>query len=448
MSGRALLLLGWIAASVPFCFFRPFYGILMWCIISFANPQSYAWGAGYEFNSGVLVALPTLAGSFIFSRGLLRRIMTREVGLLVILWLWFLITSVVADGTPLFAPHAADTWLKFNFITKVLLMTIITIGVVDSFERLRTLTIVIVCCFGLYVVKALPFMLLSGGTFRIYGAEHSMLEDNNDFGLALNMTLPMMFFLAQTETNRWAKRFFWFLFLGTIPAIFFTYSRGALLGLMAIMGLLLLRSKQRLFLIPVLVSATLIAVLFAPREWQERMRITSDSNMSLDKSAWSRINAWTFAWRLASDYPITGGGFKTFTNELFQRYAPVPEDVHGAHSVYFGVLAEHGFVGLFLYLTVVVFCFRAGAQVTKWAKYCGDEVSMNYSLMFQLSIIGFLTSGIFLGRAYFDYYYTLIACLAILKRLTYEKYSDFRAREDEEEEVAAAPGLPEGTVAV
>ena len=32
--------------------------------------------------------------------------------------------------------------------------------------------------------------------------------------------------------------------------------------------------------------------------------------------------------------------------EMFARYAPDPDDVHDAHSIYFEVLGEHGFVGL------------------------------------------------------------------------------------------------------
>ena len=78
---------------------------------------------------------------------------------------------------------------------------------------------------------------------------------------------------------------------------------------------------------------------------------------ALDASARSRLNVWQYSWALASDYPLMGGGFEAFTPSLFARYAPDPHDVHGPHSIYFGVLAEHGFVGLSLYLTLVLLCF-------------------------------------------------------------------------------------------
>ncbi len=35
-------------------------------------------------------------------------------------------------------------------------------------------------------------------------------------------------------------------------------------------------------------------------------------------------------------------------------------------------------------------------------------------MMLQMGLIGFMVSGAFLGRAYFDYYFLLVACTAIL----------------------------------
>src|SRR5205085_2012013 len=102
--------------------------------------------------------------------------------------------------------------------------------VVNTWNRLRWLTLVIAGSFGLIVLKSLPFIILSDGTARIYGPPNSMIADNNDFGLALNIVLPFFFFLAQNESRRWLKRLLGCLFLATIPTIMFTYSRGAFVG--------------------------------------------------------------------------------------------------------------------------------------------------------------------------------------------------------------------------
>jgi hypothetical protein len=53
----------------------------------------------------------------------------------------------------------------------------------------------------------------------------------------------------------------------------------------------------------------------------------------------------------------------------------------------------------------------------------GDQTAVNYAVMFRFSIVGFMTSGLFLGRQYFDYVYTIIALICVLKRVSTETWS-------------------------
>jgi hypothetical protein len=56
-------------------------------------------------------------------------------------------------------------------------------------------------------------------------------------------------------------------------------------------------------------------------------------------------------------------------------------------------------------------------------KRLGDYVVVNYENMFRFGLVGFLTSGFFLGRAYFDIAFALMGCLAILKRVAREEWA-------------------------
>ena len=58
---------------------------------------------------------------------------------------------------------------------------------------------------------------------------------------------------------------------------------------------------------------------------------------------------------------------------------------------------------------------------------------MEYAKMFRLSLIGFLTSGLFLGRAYFDLYFSIVACIAILNCVCRAEWAALRAHEDEQD---------------
>jgi probable O-glycosylation ligase (exosortase A-associated) len=432
---RDIIVLTILIGSVPFCFFRPFYGVLLWAVISFLNPQSLSWGAAQTFPAALVVGIPTVAGALFFTN-MWRQLRSREVVFLLVLWTWFTLTTLNASFQPTFADHVDAAWYRWQFVSKILLMTIVTIGVVNSWSRLRWLVLAIAGSFGFFTLKAIPWMIITGGESRMYGPGNSMLADNNDFGLALNMTLPLFFFLAKSETDKRLKWLMAVLVVVTVPCILLTYSRGALVGLTVVLVWMIIRSRQRLPLILVLTVAGIFGLFLAPEKWRQRMDFAEEGTL-IDDSARSRFNSWTYSFNLALDYPIMGGGFEAYTPTLFQKYAPNPLDVHGPHSIYFGVLAEHGFTGLVLYLSLIGSCFLSLFQVNRRARFLEPDKRANYSnysTMLQMALVGFLSSGAFLGRAYFDYFFTLVACTAILSRLCLLEWQEAVSVPEEEEQ--------------
>jgi len=68
---------------------------------------------------------------------------------------------------------------------------------------------------------------------------------------------------------------------------------------------------------------------------------------------------------------------------------------------------------------------------------CGDEVAANYANMFIISLAGFMVSGLFLGRQYFDYLFTIAACIFALKRACLVRWNDQAAADELMAEEAA-----------
>ena len=318
---RDIVVLTLILLSLPFCFFRPFFGVLVWMVISLLNPHRFTWGVMYyEFPVALVVAIPTLAGFLVFSPSF-KRFFSRDVFLIVLLWCWFTLTTMRNTQMPLFQHFAPETWFRWVFVSKILLMTLATMAIVDTWRRFRYLLLVIVGCVGVLVLKAVPFMIMTRGADRLHGPQGSMLADNNDFGLALNMTLPMFFSLARIEVDRRLRWLLKFLAAVTIPAIYFTYSRGALVGLAAILVLMLLSLRQRLILVPLLVIAAVFAVFLTPGEWRHRMDFRREGSL-LDDSARQRLYAWTYSWNLARDHPLTGAAFKPIRRRYIASMRP------------------------------------------------------------------------------------------------------------------------------
>ena len=422
MSLRSVALLAFFAGSLPVCFIRPFYGILLWIVIAFLNPQSYLWGDAATYRWAMAVAIPTILGVSFFPSGWNPPFRTREVVLLLaVLWIWITDHHLVSTHTPLFMHHSADTWDRWDFVSKVLLMTFSAIAMVDSFARLTT------SCAGnrgmlrLLCHQVIPFHDSTGGAYRLYGPPNSMIADNNDFGLALNMTLPFFFFLSQSESKPWMKRMFGVLFVITVPAIFFTYSRGAFWpGCSCDFGMFLqLQLNQRLLLMPVILGG-LVAAFFAPQGWKASNGLHSPKVVDESAQRAERLGVCPAPGQRLSNYRrrISSPLHPSCSRDMRQmRWTS-----RGRIVFISGLLAEHGVIGLGLYLTLVVSCLMGARGLAREARLYDDRVVLNYINIFRFSLAAFLTSGIFLGRAYFDYFFTIVACLAILRRVAHQEW--------------------------
>jgi putative inorganic carbon (HCO3(-)) transporter len=417
---RDLILFVIIAVSIPISFFNPYFGILIWTWITFFNPHRYTWGFMYNFPVAAVIAVPTLLGC-LFTSDINRKILKWETILLATLWVWFSITFLHALGVPLFQGHLDDARLELVRVSKVLLITFTMILLVTSHKKLKALVTVTAMSFGLLAVKGAIFGFRTGGESRVWGPPDSFISDNNSFALAVNMSLPMLFFLARDEKKRAYRWVLYVAFVCGILSVVLTYSRGGLLGLAAVLLAITLKSKNKI-VSAFLVTLCFVAVItFAPPQWMSRMGGFLQGNV--DGSGRQRLVSWGTSWNFAKDYPITGGSFNALPNiELFQRYQrealPGGFLSTGPHSIYFQTLEEQGFVGLGLYLLLVTSCWASVFSLRRKARRSSfSRWVIPYTHMIEVSLFGFLVSGAFLGLANFDLFYQLVAMVIILKVL-------------------------------
>jgi probable O-glycosylation ligase (exosortase A-associated) len=400
-----------IFSTVPFCLFRPWIGVLVWTWIAYMNPHRLGWSFAYDLPVAQMVAIPTLIG-FIFTGDRKPFIWSRETLLMLALWAWFTVTCFTA-----LYPDAA--WEKWNTISKSFLMTLLAVPLFQDRARFRLLLLVMAASIGFYGLKGGLFVLANGGQFMVLGPPASFFESNNELGLVLNMSLPLLLFLAREEPRKWFRRVLWASFLLTMLAVPFTYSRGAVLGLAAVLAMLFLRANRRLLVICLALVGIVVFSYFAPMQWFQRME-TLESYQA-DESAQLRLMSWRVAYEIAQDYPIFGGGFKVFTHRAtYDVYMPeYPRRFgHDAHSIYFNLLGEHGWVGLGLFLLVVASIFATLRRLRNMGKR-HEELAWvgNYAHMFQASIVTYLITGAFLSAAYFDLAYQLFIGVVLLKHL-------------------------------
>ncbi|EQD61099.1 O-antigen polymerase [mine drainage metagenome] len=90
--------------------------------------------------------------------------------------------------------------------------------------------------------------------------------------------------------------------------------------------------------------------------------------------------------------------------------------MHAAHSIYFQVLGEHGFVGLFLFLAIGFFTWRSGSWIIRETRGKPDLHWANtLARMLQVSQIAYATGAAFLSLAYFDLPYYIVVLMEVTK---------------------------------
>lgn len=404
---RDILIFFLIFGSIPFIFKRPPLGVLVFTWISLMNPHRLTYGPAFDFPFAALIAVMTLA-SLLISKEPKKFPRTPVTIVLLLFCAWMTFTSF-------FALEPDLVWREWNRVIKTMFMVFVSMMALNKEKDIKQFAWVVALSLGIYGLKGGIFVVMSGGSYKVYGPSGSYIEENNGMALALVATLPLIWYLRNQAKNKLVS-------LGMLAVTIFTaiaavgsYSRGALIGGAAMLSFLWLKSKNKAGTGVVVIAMVVLVALIMPSQWFDRMN-TID-NYKQDDSAMGRINAWGFAINVAT-HNILGGGFNVFSPRQFLVYAPDPLGYHVAHSIFFQVLGDHGFVGLTIFLIMIFCVWRTGSRVIS---FCANAVELKWASdmakMTQVCVIGYAVSGTFLSLAYFDLFYDFIVILVVLEKL-------------------------------
>lgn len=386
-----------VFGSLPLILWRPFYGIIMWTWLGYMNPHRMAWGFSTTMPFAMMVAVTTLV-ALLVSKESKKIPWTRETVLLLVFVLWMCLTTAFA-----FSPAIAAEQL--DKVLKIQIMTFVTLILLTQRERIHAIVWTVALSLGFYGIKGGIFTLLTAGAFRVQGPPGTFIAGNNELGLALLMTIPLMRYLQIEESRHWLKLGLTGAMVLTLIAAVGTQSRGALVGLAVMGSMFIWKSPKRLSIMLLAAVAVPLVLGFMPETWWDRMGTIN--TYEEDASAMGRIEAWTFATQIAMSN-FMGGGFEALT----------VSGMRDVHSVYFEVLSEHGFFGLFLFLALLAFTWLSAGWIIRNArKHAELKWAESLARMLQVSGLAYCVTGAFLGMAYFDFIYLLMAVIVATRRL-------------------------------
>lgn len=404
---RDFIVISIVVPAALYAFRYPWVGVILWTWLSIMNPHRYTYGFAYNAPVAALAAFATFSGLLMTKDEKASPFKGAPVVVFALFMCWITLSWLMGLDIK-------GDYVQWTKVMKIDIMVLVGLMVLHSKKHVIALAWVAAGSLALLGAKGGIFTLLGGGAERVWGPPNSFIEDNNEFGLALIMTIPIVRFLQLQVRNAWGKRALLVAMVLCATAALGTQSRGALLAISAMALLLWWRSRNK-FVGGALILLTSVSLLsFMPESWFNRMH-TID-NYRQDGSALGRLGAWSNAWHLAFDYPF-GVGFDAGRQDLFDKYSNAPEvGARAAHSIYFQVLGNHGFVGLGLFALFLFLTWRcAGWLRTHAARIPEAHWCADLGSMVQVSLMGYFVGGAFLSLAYFDLPYDLMIMVVVAR---------------------------------
>ena len=196
----------------------------------------------------------------------------------------------------------------------------------------------------------------SSGPFRIPGT----------FGNTIGMLLPVFLYFISQARLKISKILFGFALLMGFVGLFFTYTRGSILGAAIGLGVVVFLNRKTYlpYVLPVLFLLPFVAINVIGVKEDEFLEERIEATNPIE----SRIGSMVTGFRMWRDYPLFGCGPYQYRAFAEDYVAPIEVPIMGtvrfkhfrgapAHDMYIGPMAEDGIIGMllqyFIYFTIV-----------------------------------------------------------------------------------------------
>jgi probable O-glycosylation ligase (exosortase A-associated) len=268
---------------------------------------------------------------------------------------------------------------------------------------------IITLSLGIFALKGGLFTVITGGGFRVFGPPNTMIEDNNHFGTALTAIIPLFVYLFQTTKDHRIRMGLVGLVVLSVFAVLGTHSRGAFITLLVCGMFYLWKSGRKVLTLSAILLVAVPALLFMPTDWVGRMR-TIETLGEVDTFNQREV-AWQLNLRIAQDNPITGAGLRvTYGRDFVRRYfGDETMDSRAAHSIYFEILGGTGFVGLAIFVSILIGGWLSFWRVANLARgRAGLEWAEKLGVAGQIGLGTFMIGGAAVSLEMWEGYLMLI----------------------------------------
>jgi probable O-glycosylation ligase (exosortase A-associated) len=411
-----------------------YYGFLLFIVLEYLRPTSYIPALlVLRLNSLVPLSL-TVANMFVPGRitysEFLQETNTKMFGFLVLM----IVMSMLTADVTLYAYNCLTTVTGYLLVYWIISKQIMNLNQLKGVFK----TLVMV-----HVAVALlnPAMFTEPDT-RHYLASGFFLGDGNDFALSVNIAIPLCLFLV-LDSVKFRQRVFWgiaLLFL--VACVIATQSRGGTVALGCVCLYYWFKSDKKALTGSIAVSALVLVLVLAPPAYFQRMNTINTQ----EGSAQGRLKAWGAGFRMALDHPLFGVGAGHFPVKYGAEYRlTLDTPWQTAHSIYFLILGELGFPGIFLLVGFIVSNLVANARLATEVRVRdpdGTGIEARLLASTSAALLAFAVGGAFLSAIWYPHWYVLGGLLVAGRGIVRQH----QVAGAPATAAAAAAALPKGTL--
>jgi probable O-glycosylation ligase (exosortase A-associated) len=398
----------------------PVCGIAVYYMYSIVRPQFlWDWALPPDPGWSFMVAVSTLAATAVWRLGLFAPVKvaappwygeppyTRSHYLFLAFVGWICLTYPTAMNTDRAYPFFVE-------YVKIFVMFIAATLILRTVRDLWLIYMVVLVC-AVYVGYEINFLYVVHQYLILQSRGYCGL-DNNGAALILAMAVPMAFF-AWEAMRHWFRWVFLLAIPMLVHGVLLSYSRGAMLSLCFVAPLILVRTRNKMFIGAIYAGLALAMPFMAGKEIRERF--FSISKADVDDSANSRRTTWKIAVRMANERPLFGYGIRN-SNLLTYKYgADIPG--RSIHSQYLQTAADSGWAGMGLYLAVIASVFAGMSEVRRHLRPFNDPDSRRVKSLasgLETSLVLFCFGAIFLSLEHFEMPYIVMLLAMQLLAIT------------------------------
>lgn len=415
---RDLLLLATYGCFLVLGTAAPFVLALGYVWIDAFRPQEVAYGLLSGLPVAMIMGSAAVGGWLLFDRR-----DPAPFGPITALTLLFALWVTLSTAFWAVVPDTA--WWKWDWAVKTILFSAFIPVVFRSRVQIEAMLQVYLFAIAAHFLPFAVKTVLAGGG---YGRNLGLIQGNS--GIAEGATLaavslmmvPIALHLRRNNRLVPSGRFTGLIYIGlaiaAVIAAVGTYQRTALVGMAVLAVFVLLHARRRWLAGMAIGLAAAGIVFFTTDAWNTR--ISTIGEYRQESSALTRLLVWEWTLGFVQEHPH-GGGFGT--SEI-SRIVPPPlpgeteaEEVIGRafHSVYFEVLGEQGWVGLALFLGLVVVTLRGHREIMRRTRDVAELAwAADLATALRASLIVLLACGAFIGIAFQPMFYYLFGISAAL----------------------------------